>query len=128
MPEEAELLTPRIFSVPKYIDVRGYLGVLEFPELMFDCKRVYFLINSNTTRGGHSHPNLNQILICLAGSVMINVKHDEIDYSFTLNEPYKYLYIPKGSWRELREFSKDSIILVLADKRYSETIYIRDLI
>jgi dTDP-4-dehydrorhamnose 3,5-epimerase-like enzyme len=126
--KEDGLLTPRIFRVPNYVDVRGSLGVLEFPELMFDCKRVYFLIksNSNTTRGGHSHPNLNQILICLAGSVKINVKYNEINYTFMLNGGHEALYIPKGSWRKLGEFSEDSIILVLADQRYNDTIYIRD--
>lgn len=107
----------------------GSLIALEgHKEIPFDIKRVYYIygVNESIRRGFHSHNDLEQILICLHGSVKILVKTPFDEEVVTLNSADKGLYIGPMIWREMFDWEDEAVLLVLASKYYDEADYIRD--
>ncbi len=118
----------KILKIPKHVDPRGNLAVLENDMLPFDIGRVYFLYNVpvGAYRGGHAHKKQSEILVALSGSFEV-ILHDGINQqSYILNRPDEALLLPPGIWRELKEFSQGSVCLVLNSDKFSEEDYIRD--
>lgn len=107
----------------------GYLTpVEELKDIPFEIKRVYYItrVPSEITRGFHSHRQLQQVLICLNGSVNIRTKTQDEELVFKLNEPSVGLYIGPMIWREMYDFSENAVLLTLASDLYTEDDYIRD--
>ena len=77
-------------------------------------------------RGYHSHYNLDQMLICVSGSVKILTKTPFEEEITVLDSPDKGLYIRSMIWREMYDFSEDAVLLVLASALYTVSDYIRD--
>lgn len=109
----------------------GFLGFLQNSDnsVRFQIARVYFLssVPQNAVRGSHGHLELEQILIPVVGSFDLKVINAEGEVSIHMNDPSKGYYIGKKSWRELRNFSKDSCCLVLASQEYNPKDYFFDL-
>jgi len=116
------------FSLPTVRDHRGNLVYLQWSDLPFAFKRVYYLfdIPTGARRGGHAHIRQQEILIALSGSFDVVVDDGRQKSVFSLNNPDKGLYIPQGIWREIENFSANSICLVLNNEEYIEADYIRD--
>lgn len=96
--------------------------------LPFHVKRIYwtYFTPENIERGGHAHYKLEQVLVAVAGKIIINTeqligKKDE----FTLDNPDIGLYIPKLTWRTMK-YSHNSVQLCIANIEYDESEYIRD--
>ena len=107
----------------------GHLTPIEgFKDVPFDIKRIYYLtrVPENTIRGFHSHKELQQVLVCLNGSVQISVSTPYEKESITLDDPAKGLYIGPMIWREMYNFSPGSVLMVIASEYYDEGDYIRD--
>jgi len=107
----------------------GFLTALEENrEIPFNIKRVYYIYNvpKEIKRGFHAHKKLEQILISMRGSVKIKVDDGKEKKISELNDPSKGLYIGPGIWREMYDFSQNSVLLVLASEYYDEADYIRD--
>lgn len=112
----------------KVVDNRGNLVIAEFgKQIPYEVKRVYYIYGAeeNTRRGYHSHKELQQIYIAIAGQCSVDLTDGEEKRTVTLNDPSKGLYIGHGVWREIYNFSKDAVLLVLASATYSEDDYIR---
>ncbi len=94
----------------------------------FEVRRVYYIYNvpGQQRRGFHSHNDLEQVLLCVHGSVKILVKTPFDEEDILLDDPNKGLYIGPMIWREMYEFSDDAVLLVLASKHYDVDDYIRD--
>ena len=94
----------------------------------FDIKRVYYIyeVNQEKRRGFHSHKELEQVLICVHGSIKILVKTPEEEKVVVLDNPNKGLYIGPDIWREVYDFENDGVLLVLASNHYDEKDYIRN--
>lgn len=110
-------------------DDRGFLIPIEgLKNIDFDIKRVYYIygVDSSQRRGFHSHRDLKQILICLNGSVDILTKTPFESKVTHLDRPNIGLEIGPMIWREMFNFSKDAVLLVLASAYYDENDYIRD--
>jgi dTDP-4-dehydrorhamnose 3,5-epimerase-like enzyme len=119
----------RIINFPKITDARGNLSFIEENKhAPFEIKRVFYLydVPSGATRGGHAHKKMEQTIIALSGSFEVIVDDGENRKSFFLNRPHYGLYIPPGIWREMENFSSNSVALVLASTLYDEGDYIRD--
>lgn len=118
----------KILPIPKIQDVRGNLSVIEGDVIPFVMKRVYYLydVPSGAERGGHSHIVQQEFLVALSGSFTVVLTDGKDKISFTLNKPYEGLLIPNGIWRELENFSSDSVCLVIASDVFEEADYIRD--
>jgi dTDP-4-dehydrorhamnose 3,5-epimerase-like enzyme len=119
----------KLIYFPKVTDVRGNLSFIEEnKQIPFSIKRIYYLydVPSGATRGGHAHRELEQIIIALSGSFDVILDDGFSKKSFFLNRPHYGLYIPPGIWRELENFSSNSVALSLVSAFYDESDYIRD--
>lgn len=119
----------KVLDFPKIQDNRGNLTFIEAGRhVPFDFKRAYFLydVPGGSTRGGHAHKELHQIVIAMSGSFDIELSDGVNKKRFHLNRSYFGLYIPPMVWREMDNFSSGSVALVLASDFYSEEDYFRD--
>ena len=119
----------KIINLPKLLDARGNLSFAEqFAQMPFEIRRVYWLydVPGGVNRGGHAEINNEEVVIALSGSFEILINDGERTRTFTLNRSYYGLYIPKGVWREIREFSTNAVALEFGSIPYNENDYIRD--
>jgi dTDP-4-dehydrorhamnose 3,5-epimerase-like enzyme len=119
----------KLIDIPKIMDHRGNLAVIEKGVLPYDFKRVYYLFDvpSGAFRGGHAHKEQEEFLIALSGSFDVVLKDkSEVEKTITLNNPSQGLLITTNVWRELANFSSGSVCLVLSSDTFSEADYIRD--
>ena len=106
----------------------GYLTPLNFmEEIPFPVKRIYYIygVNSDKPRGEHSHKRVQQVLICLNGTVKVTLENYFGKEEYVLDDPSKGLWVGLDNWGK-NEFSKDAVLLVLASGDYDEDDYIRD--
>ncbi|MCB9427099.1 MAG: WxcM-like domain-containing protein [Flavobacteriales bacterium] len=117
-----------IIEFPKVENRKGNLAVIENGGIPFTIKRVYYLydVPSSSTRGGHAHKTLNQVLIAISGSFDVILKNGIEKKVVTLNKPDRGLLIKNYTWRELENFSSGAVCLVIASQEYDESDYIRD--
>jgi dTDP-4-dehydrorhamnose 3,5-epimerase-like enzyme len=119
----------KIINFPQVTEARGNLSFIEENKhIPFPIKRVYYLydVPSGATRGGHAHKTLCELLIALSGSFDVVLNNGEEQKTFFLNRPHYGLFIPPGFWREIENFSSNSVALALASDFYNEKDYIRD--
>lgn len=104
------------------------IPIEESDTIPFVIRRVYYIYNvpSASSRGYHSHRNLNQVLICVHGSVRMVLKTPDKTEEVILNDPSQALYIGPMVWREMHDFSLGTVLLVLADHHYDKSDYIRN--
>jgi len=110
-------------------DNRGSLVSLEqLKNIPFKIKRVYYIYNTQAdmVRGKHAHPNLKQVIVCVSGSCKFLLDDGKNKKNIKLDSPNTGLYIGKNVWREMYDFSKDCVLVVLANDFYNESEYIRD--
>ena len=110
-------------------DRKGNLTVVENDiTLPFNIKRVYYLydVPGGENRGSHAHKELEQLIIAASGSFTVTLDDGKCKRSFFLNRPYQGLYLKRGIWRDLCDFSSGAVCLVLASEVYQEEDYIRD--
>jgi dTDP-4-dehydrorhamnose 3,5-epimerase-like enzyme len=110
-------------------DARGNLVAIEGgADVPFEIKRVYYIWGTDfsTSRGLHAHRKLEQALVCLHGSVKIVLDDGKERKEVRLENPARGLYVGRRTWREMKEFSEDAVLLVLASEHYEESDYIRD--
>ncbi|MGJ8592712.1 MAG: sugar 3,4-ketoisomerase [Aquaticitalea sp.] len=118
----------QIIKIPKIVDPRGNLSVIEKECVPYAIKRVYYLydVPSGAYRGGHAHKEQLEFLIAVSGSFEVILKDGKDEKTVLLNRPDEGLLIPTGIWRELQGFSSGSVCLVLASDVFDEDDYIRD--
>lgn len=110
-------------------DERGSLvAIEELNDIPFSIKRIYYIFDTahGMVRGKHAHQNLEQIAICVKGSCTFDIQTKSGRQSYLLNSPKEGLYMGGLVWREMRDFSEDCVLLVLASELYTEDDYIRD--
>ena len=111
-----------------HLDKYGKLISLEANrEIPFDIKRVYYIyeVEKGVRRGFHSHKELEQVLVCVHGSVKILLKTPAEEKIVVLDNPSKGLYVGTDIWREMYDFEDDAVLMVLASDYYDEGDYIR---
>lgn len=110
-------------------DERGKLVVIEGGQAIpFEIKRVFYIYDSDRTvvRGQHANRESEFVLINVAGESKVRITDGEEEIIVELNRPMTGVYIPKMIWKDMYDFSEDSILLVLASTHYDGTEYIRD--
>ena len=106
----------------------GTLGVLEASKHFgFPVKRIYFLteVPAGAMRGAHAHKKLRQCFIALRGSVTLDILQHGHQTSLVLDSYRQAVVLEPGCWRDLRDFSADALLLVLASDEYDEADYMR---
>lgn len=110
-------------------DERGKLVVIEGEEeIPFEIKRVFYIYDSDKTviRGQHANLNSEFVLINIAGSSTVRITDGREELIVELNKPMTGVYVPKMIWKDMYDFSENSILLVLASTHYDGNEYIRD--
>lgn len=111
-------------------DEKGLLTICEGEQdIPFIPKRVFYIYNSShdVIRGRHANRVTDFVLINVSGHSKVKImdgKGNEIVYS--LNRPNTGIYIPHMVWKEMYDFSSDSVLLCLASEHYDPNEYIRD--
>ena len=77
-------------------------------------------------RGGHAFKEQQELVIALSGSFDVMLDNGNVKQTFSLNRSYFGLYIPAGLWRQMQNFSTNSLALVLSSTRYNADDYIRE--
>lgn len=110
-------------------DDRGSLiAIEEGYNAPFDIKRVYYIFDTKkeVERGFHAHINLNQIAISVKGTCTFVLDNGKNREEIKLDNPNKGLFIEGLIWREMKNFSSDCVLVVLASEHYDESDYIRN--
>lgn len=120
---------PQIFNLPKIEDRRGNLSFIEEDNhIPFIIKRSYWIydVPGGAARGGHAYYKNEEFIVALSGSFDVVLHDGKQEYVYSLNRSYYGLYVPKGWWREMRNFSTNSVGLILASSGYDPEDYNRD--
>ena len=110
-------------------DERGKLVVIEGNEdIPFEIKRTFYIYDSDSdvVRGQHANRDSEFVLINVAGSSRVRITDGKEEFVVELNKPMMGVYIPKMVWKDMYDFSNDSVLLVLASTHYDGKEYIRD--
>lgn len=119
----------RIIQLQKVLDNRGNLSVIEqYKDIPFKIERTYWIydVPGGESRGGHAYMNNQEFIVALSGSFDVVLDNGQEKETFHLNRSYYGLYVPKGIWREMSNFSTNSLALVLGSTKYDADDYIRD--
>jgi len=117
----------KIIELPKIVDLRGNLSVVEqFKQIPFEIKRVHWIydVPGGMNRGGHAYKNTDEYIVALSGSFDVEIDNGHSKETYALNRSYYGLYVPKGMWRTMTNFSTNSLALVLSSTDYDEQDYI----
>lgn len=111
-------------------DSRGHLVIVEGEkDIPFEIKRAFYIYGSdpNVIRGRHANRKSEFVLINVAGTSKVKVRDGEGNEAiYCLNRPHTGVYLPTMIWKDMYDFSKDSVLLVLASTHYDPDEYIRD--
>lgn len=111
-------------------DERGRLVIVEgMDDIPFEIKRIFYIYGSDkdVVRGKHANKKTEFVLINVAGTSKVKTKDGKgNECVFALNRPHTGIYLPNMVWKEMYDFSEDSVLLVLASEHYDDTEYIRD--
>jgi len=119
----------KIVSLPKFLDKRGNLSFAEeFKQVPFKINRIYWIydVPGGEARGGHAYKENEEFIVALSGSFDVILDDGKEKKTYSLNRSYNGLYVPKGLWREMINFSTNSLALVLASTAYNTNDYIFD--
>ena len=123
------MVKPTIIELPKFLDARGNLSFAEeFRQVPFRIERTYWIydVPGGEKRGGHAYRENREFIIALSGSFDVVLDDGQERRTFSLNRSYYGLYVPEGLWREIDNFSTNSLALVLASTPYTPEDYIYD--
>lgn len=119
----------RLIDLPKYEDNRGNLSFAEnLKQVPFIIKRTYWIydVPGGESRGGHAFKMNDEFIIALSGSFDVVVDDGRDKRTIALNRSYFGLYIPRGLWRELNNFSTNAVALEFGSIKYDASDYVRD--
>ena len=119
----------QIIELPKILDKRGNLSIIEeFQHIPFKIARTYWIydVPGGETRGGHAYKENQECIVALSGSFDVVLDDGKQKQTYSLNRSYYGLYIPRGLWRQMQNFSTNSLALVLSSTTYDPNDYIRD--
>lgn len=123
------MYSARLFDLPRILDERGNLSFLqEKDQVPFDIRRVYWIydVPGGEERGSHAFRLTDEIVIALSGSFDVVLHDGQTEFTHSLNRSYNALHVPRMHWRTLRNFSTNSLALILASTEYDATDYLRD--
>ena len=119
----------KLINLPKFEDPRGNLSFIEeFKHIPFKIERTYWIydVPGGQVRGGHAFKEQQELIVALSGSFDVVVDDGVNKQVFSLNRSYYGLYLPAGLWRQMQNFSTNSLALVLSSTHYDEDDYIYD--
>ena len=105
--------------LPFVKDDRGILTAIEeLKNIPFEIKRIFYMHNIKSDRGGHAHIDTDQIIIAISGSFKLKVFDGNKEDTYLLNNPNEGIYTPRLTFIEFSEFSEKAVCLVLSNTYY----------
>lgn len=118
-----------LIDLPKVLDSRGNLSFIEqCRQVPFRISRAYWIydVPGGETRGGHAFRRNQEFIVALSGSFDVVLDNGKRRRTWSLNRSYYGLYVPRGYWRQMKNFSTNSLALVLASEPYDRQDYLYD--
>jgi dTDP-4-dehydrorhamnose 3,5-epimerase len=117
-----------MINIQRKFSEAGGLGLINFSEVPFEVKRIYWLFGTeeSTSRGLHAHKTLKQFIFCLAGGFQIELDDGVTIVKKYLNPESEGILIEKSIWRVLSKFETGTIVVVFASAEYDPEDYIHD--
>ena len=120
----------KMLEFPQRGDARGHLVIVEGGiDVPFEIKRAFYIYGSDAdvVRGQHANRKTEFVLINVAGKSKVKVQDGEGNEAiYCLNRPHTGIYLPTMVWKDMYDFSEDSVLLVLASEHYDASEYIRN--
>ncbi len=119
----------RLLNFTEKGDDRGKLVIVEGnQDVPFEIKRLFYIYGSDrdVVRGKHANRDSEFVLINVSGTSKVMVTDGKEKQIIELNKPRQGVYLPKLVWKEMYDFSPDSVLLCLASTHYDGNEYIRD--
>ncbi len=119
----------RLIDFQELGDDRGHMVVAESnKEVPFLIRRIFYIYGTKegVLRGQHANRESEFVLINLQGSVKIIIDDGKKKDVVILDKPHQGVYLDKMVWKDMCEFSSDSILLVLSNMPYDASEYIRE--
>jgi dTDP-4-dehydrorhamnose 3,5-epimerase-like enzyme len=119
----------KLINLPKIEDPRGSLSFIEEEnQIPFKIERTYWIydVPGGQSHGGHAFIEQHEFIVALSGSFDVSVDDGKEIKTYSLNRSYYGLYIPNGLWRQLNNFSTNSLAIILSSTLFSEDDYIHD--
>ena len=108
----------------------GQLVIAEVKKhIPFEIRRLYFITNvfrNRSLRGKHAHKKLEQYMFCLNGNCVIELDDGKKKQKIIMRNPRYGIRLGPLLWHTMKNFSKDCVLLVVANDHYDESDYIRD--
>ena len=120
---------PYIIQLPKILDDRGNLSFFENDaQIPFVIKRVHWIydVPGGEERGGVAYPETEEFIVAMSGSFDVVVDDGVTRQIFSLNRSYKGVYVPKGMWRSIENFSTNSVAVIAASTHYDPNEGVRN--
>ena len=119
----------KLISFNEFGGENGKLVAIENSKnIPFDIKRIFYIYGTeeNTIRGQHANKISRFVMICLSGSCEVKVydMDEKIEEKYKLNTPNQGLYLDRMIWKDMYNFSKDCVLLVLSDSEYIKDEYV----
>ena len=118
-----------VIRFPDLGDERGKLVVIEGEQsIPFKIERVFYIYGSDSmvVRGQHANKESEFVLINVSGQSKVRITDGKEELVVELNRPMMGIFIPRMVWKDMYDFSVDSVLLVLASTHYNRDEYIRD--
>ena len=119
----------KFIELPRFKDPRGNLSfVQELDQIPFEILRTYWIydVPGGESRGGHAFKQTEEFIVAMSGAFDVVVSDGKEKKIFSLNRSYYGLYIPKGLWRDIENFSTNSLALEFASTKYDRNDYLED--
>ena len=119
----------KLINLPKIEDPRGNLSFIEEEQhIPFKIERIYWIydVPGGQTRGGHAFKLQEDLIVALSGSFDVVINDGQRHKTYSLNRSYYGLYVPAGLWRQMENFSTNSLAIVISSTVFSEEDYIRE--
>ena len=119
----------KIIQLPKFLDARGNLSFIEqLKHIPFKIERTYWIydVPGGEARGGHAYKENIEFIIAISGSFDVIIDNGSVCEKFSLNRSYYGLLVPKGLWREITNFSTNSLAMIVSSTMFDEQDYVRD--
>lgn len=130
MTHEMNGIRAQMLEFKQHGDERGHLVVVEgMQDIPFDIRRIFYIYGSDreVVRGQHANKKSEFVLINVAGTSKVRVDDGKGNEAvFSLNRPHTGIYLPNLVWKDMYDFSEDSVLLCLASEHYDGAEYIRD--
>ena len=119
----------RIIDLPKIADKRGNLSIIEeMKNIPFEIKRCFWIydVPGGEIRGSHAYRETEEFIVALSGSFDVVIDDGKLKQTFSLNRSYYGLYVPKMMWRQMQNFSTNSLALIVTNTEFNRNDYIYD--